>query len=117
MGIDGGTLVPFNVENTRVMNGTIDGMGNIGIFANVNARVEKMNVSSNASYGTTRLVEFSILAKAIRASRRRGSSGIRDRSSIVDTGCKPYLRSSVAGHRHEYNYGPLCRPTPVMLTI
>ena len=39
------------VENTRVMNGTIDGMGNIGIFANVNARVEKMNVSSCGSFG------------------------------------------------------------------
>jgi hypothetical protein len=51
MGIDGGTAVPFNVENTRVMNGTIDGMGNIGIFANVNARVEKMNVSSSGSFG------------------------------------------------------------------
>ena len=51
----GGTLVPFNVENTRVMNGTIDGMGNIGLFANVNARVEKMNISSNGSYGPAAL--------------------------------------------------------------
>lgn len=51
MGIDGGTAVPFNVENTRIMNGTIDGMGNIGIFANVNARIEKMNVSSSGGYG------------------------------------------------------------------
>jgi hypothetical protein len=51
MGIDGGTAVPFNVENTRVMNGTIDGMGNIGVFANVNARIEKMNISSSGSYG------------------------------------------------------------------
>jgi hypothetical protein len=51
------------VENTRVMNGTIDGMGNIGIFANVNARVEKMNVSVAAASALTRLVaSFSILS-------------------------------------------------------
>ena len=30
--IDGGSAVPFNVENTRVLNGTIDGMGYIGVL-------------------------------------------------------------------------------------
>lgn len=50
-GIDAGTAVPFNVLNTRVLNGTIDGVGGIGIFANVNARIEKMNISNCGSYG------------------------------------------------------------------
>jgi len=50
-GIDAGTAVAFNVNNTRVINGTIDGMGAIGIFANVNARIEKVNVSNCGSYG------------------------------------------------------------------
>jgi hypothetical protein len=89
MGIDGGTLVPFNVENTRVMNGTIDGMGNIGIFANVNARVEKMNVSSNGSYG---IYTFGgvILDTLVRGNGNTGitTTGaiIRDSRSIFNRG-------------------------------
>lgn len=89
MGIDGGTLVPFNVENTRVMNGTIDGMGNIGIFANVNARVEKMNVSSSGSYG---IYTFGgvILDTLVRGNGNTGitTTGaiIRDSRSIFNRG-------------------------------
>ena len=89
MGIDGGTLVPLNVENTRVMNGTIDGMGNIGLFANVNARVEKMNISSNGSYG---IYTFGgvILDTLVRGNGNTGitTTGaiIRDSRSIFNRG-------------------------------
>lgn len=51
MGIDAGTAVAFNVNNTRVLNGTINGMGGIGVFANVNARIENVNITSNGYYG------------------------------------------------------------------
>lgn len=51
MGIDAGTGTPLVVNNTRISNGTIDGMGNIGIFANVNARIERMNITNNGSNG------------------------------------------------------------------
>ena len=51
MGIDAGTAVAFNVNNTRILNGTINGMGGIGVFANVNARIENMNITSNGYYG------------------------------------------------------------------
>ena len=50
-GIDAGSAVPFVVLNTRVINGTIDGVGGIGIFANVNARIEGVNISNCGSYG------------------------------------------------------------------
>jgi hypothetical protein len=50
-GIDAGSGTPLLVNNTRVSNGTIDGMGYIGVFANVNARIERMNISNNGSYG------------------------------------------------------------------
>jgi len=50
-GIDAGSAVPFAVLNTRVINGTIDGVGGIGIFANVNARIEGVNISNCGSYG------------------------------------------------------------------
>jgi hypothetical protein len=51
VGIDAGSGVAFNVLNTRIINGTIDGVGGIGIFANVNARIEGVNVSNCGSYG------------------------------------------------------------------
>ncbi len=51
IGVDAGTGVPFNVLNTRVINGTIDGVGGIGIFANVNARIEGVNISNCGSFG------------------------------------------------------------------
>jgi hypothetical protein len=50
-GIDAGSGTPLTVTNTRVMNGTIDGVGYIGIFTNVNARIERMNVGNSGSYG------------------------------------------------------------------
>ena len=43
VGIDGGSGTAAAVRNTRVMNGTIEGMGGTGIFLNVNSRIEKMN--------------------------------------------------------------------------
>jgi len=51
VGVDAGSAVAFNVNNTRIVNGTIDGMGGIGVFANVNARIEKLNISNCGSYG------------------------------------------------------------------
>lgn len=51
IGVDAGTGVAFNVLNTRIINGTIDGVGGIGIFANVNARIEGVNISNTGSYG------------------------------------------------------------------
>ena len=51
IGVDAGTGVAFNVLNTRIINGTIDGVGGIGIFANVNARIEGVNISNCGSYG------------------------------------------------------------------
>jgi hypothetical protein len=50
-GIDAGTGNPALVNNTRVSNGTIDGVGFIGVFANVNARIERMNISNSGSSG------------------------------------------------------------------
>ena len=49
VGVDG--VSAGTVRNTRVLNGTIDGMGGIGLYLGVNSRVEKMNVTSNAAYG------------------------------------------------------------------
>lgn len=51
VGVDAGSAVAFSVLNTRIINGTIDGVGGIGIFANVNARIEGVNVSNCGSYG------------------------------------------------------------------
>src|SRR5690349_1543768 len=50
-GIDAGTGNPALVNNTRVSNGTIDGVGYIGVFANVNARIERMNITNSGSAG------------------------------------------------------------------
>ncbi len=78
-GIDAGTAVAFNVSNTRVINGTIDGMGAIGIFANVNARIEKVNVSNCGSYG---IYTFGgvILDSLVRGN---GASGIVTTGAII----------------------------------
>lgn len=50
VGVDGGSATALLVKNTRVMNGTIDGMGGYGIFLNVNSRVERMNVTQSGNY-------------------------------------------------------------------
>jgi len=34
-----------------VSNGTIDGVGYIGVFTNVNARIERMNITNSGEYG------------------------------------------------------------------
>lgn len=51
LGVDAGTGTPLNVLNTRVINGTIDGVGGIGIFANYNARIEGVNISNCGGSG------------------------------------------------------------------
>jgi len=50
-GIDAGSGTPLTVNNTRVSNGTIDGVGYIGVFTNVNARIERMNITNSGEYG------------------------------------------------------------------
>jgi hypothetical protein len=50
-GVDAGSGTPLNVNNTRVINGTISGVGYIGVFANVNARIEKLNITNCGLYG------------------------------------------------------------------
>jgi len=79
MGIDGGTGTPAAIRNTRVLNGTIEGMGGIGIFLNVNSRIEKMNVSSNGSYGVYTLGGV-ILDTLVRAN---GNIGIVTTGAVI----------------------------------
>jgi hypothetical protein len=89
IGVDAGTQTPLIVENTRVLNGTINGMGGIGIFANVNARIEKMNISSNGSYGISTL-GGEVLDTLVRGNGNTGilTTGaiIRDSRSIFNRG-------------------------------
>ena len=79
-GIDAGSGTPLLVNNTRVSNGTIDGVGYIGIFANVNARVERMNVSNNGSFG---IYTFGgvILDTLVRAN---GDTGIVTTGAVIN---------------------------------
>jgi hypothetical protein len=78
-GVDAGSGTPLTVNNTRVMNGTIDGVGYIGIFTNVNARIERMNVTNSGSYGiyTFGGVIFDTLVRA------NGNSGIVTTGAII----------------------------------
>jgi hypothetical protein len=79
MGIDAGTGTPLYVNNTRISNGTIDGMGYIGVFANVNARVERMNITNNGSYGIYTLGGM-VVDTLVRAN---GDTGIQTTGAII----------------------------------
>jgi hypothetical protein len=48
IGVDSATFAKLN---TRVVNGTINGMGQAGVYLYVNSRVESINITSNGVYG------------------------------------------------------------------
>ncbi len=48
IGVDSGNAGKLN---TRVVNGTVNGMGLVGIYLDKNSRVEGVNVTSNGQYG------------------------------------------------------------------
>ena len=78
-GIDAGSGTPLTVNNTRVSNGTIDGVGYIGVFANVNARIERMNITNSGLYG---IYTFGgvILDTLVRAN---GNTGIVTTGAVI----------------------------------
>ncbi|CAM3694443.1 right-handed parallel beta-helix repeat-containing protein [Roseateles saccharophilus] len=110
VGVDAGTAVAFNVNNTRIINGTIDGMGGIGVFANVNARIEKLNITNCGSYG---IYTFGgvILDTLVRGNGNTGilttGAVIRDSRSVFNrgTGIQTGAASSLSGNIVSTNLG------------
>jgi len=88
IGIDAGTGVAFNVLNTRIINGTIDGVGGVGIFANVNARIEGVNISNTGSYGiyTFGGVIRDVLVRACGSGILTSGGVIKDSRAIFNRG-------------------------------
>ncbi len=79
IGVDGGSQTPNTVSNTRVINGTIDGVGGMGIFGNVNMRIEGVNVSNCGSYG---IYTFGGLIKDVLV-RACGNTGIATSGALI----------------------------------
>jgi hypothetical protein len=79
MGVDGGSQTPNAVLNTRVINGTIDGVGGIGIFGNYNMRVEGVNISNCGRDGIS---SYGGLYKDVLV-RACGGSGITTTGALI----------------------------------
>lgn len=80
VGVDGGSQTPNVVLNTRVINGTIDGVGGLGIFGNVNMRIEGVNIS-NCGYDGINNGGGLIRDVLVRAC---GGSGIATSSAVIE---------------------------------
>jgi hypothetical protein len=78
-GIDGYTSGGSTRVNTRVMNGTINGMGAYGVVLGRNSRVEKMDITSNGADGIYSL--GGIISDTLL--RANGGSGITTSGAII----------------------------------
>jgi hypothetical protein len=78
IGIDSGSAGAY--LNTRVTNGTINGMGFAGLYLGLNSRVEGLNITSNGSYG---IIGSGGLIKDVLI-RSNGGLGIYTSGAIVE---------------------------------